>query len=147
MCSFCASKDETPLSSDRDKWPISKIEIGCFDQICNLLDLEHSKVSLMSALGGFNQTTAACIKKKYEAKGGLGIAEEVLYKWGSSNQENNVGALKKILTDTMQRVDIVGEIEKWEKLSVCHGCGIKLNKPCTVISINNTTGAGCSKVG
>ena len=129
MCSSFASKDETPLSSDRDKWPIGKIEIGCFDQICKLLDLEHSTVPLMSALGGFNQTTAALIKKKYEAKGGLGIAEEVLNKWGSSNQENNVGALKKILTDTMQRVDVVGEIEKWEKLSVCHGCGIKLNKP------------------
>jgi hypothetical protein len=37
-----------------------------------------------------------------------------------------VGALKKILKDTMQRDDVVEEIEKWENLSVCHGCGIKL---------------------
>jgi hypothetical protein len=129
MCSSCASKDETPLSSDREKWPIGKIEIGCFYQICNLLDLEYSKVPLMSALGGFDQTTAAGIKKTYEGKGGSGIAEAVLGKWGSSNQENNVGVLKKILKDTMQRVDVVGEIEKWEKLSICHGCGNKLNKP------------------
>jgi hypothetical protein len=148
MCSSCASTDETPPSSDREKWPIAKIECGCFHQICKLLDLANrSKVPLMSALGGFDQTTVAGIKTKYGEKGGLGTAEEVLGKWGSSNQENNVGALKKILKDTMQRVDVVGEIEKWEKLSVCHGCGIKLNKPCTVISINNTTGAGCSKVG
>jgi hypothetical protein len=58
----------------------------------------------------------------------VGTAEEVLNKWGSSNQENNVGALKKILKNTMQRDDVVVEIEKWENLSVCHGCGIKLNK-------------------
>jgi hypothetical protein len=129
MCGTCVSIDETPLSSDRDKWPIGKIEIGCFYQICHLLDLEYSKVPLMSALDGFNQTMAACIEKKYEGNGGVGIAKEVLCKWGSSDQENNVGALKKILKDTMQRDDVVVEIEKWENLRVCHGCGIKLNKP------------------
>jgi hypothetical protein len=59
----------------------------------------------------------------------LGTAKEVLGKWGSRNQENNVAALKKLLKDTMQRSDVVIEIEKWENLSVCHGCGIKLNKP------------------
>ena len=129
MCRSCASKDETPLSSDRDKWPIGKIEIGCFYQICDLLDLAYyNKEPLVSALGGFDLTAAACIEKKYEGNGGVGIAKEVLCKWGSSNQENDVGALKKILEDTMQRVDVVVEIEKWEKLSVCHGCGIKLNK-------------------
>ncbi|CAB4021516.1 Hypothetical predicted protein [Paramuricea clavata] len=130
MCGSCTSKDETQLSSDRDKWPIGKIENGCFHQICSLLDLAvRSKEPLMSALDGFDQTTAAGIKTKYEAKGGLGTAEEVLGKWGSRNQENNVGALKKILKDTMQRDDVVIEIEKWENLRVCHGCGIKLNKP------------------
>ena len=128
MCSSCDSS-ETPFSSDRDKWPIDKIEIGCFQQICKLLDLaEKSKEPLVSALDGFDQTTAAYIEKKYEREGGLGTAKEVLGKWGSINQENNVGALKKILEDTMQRVDVVVEIEKWENLSVCHGCGIKLNK-------------------
>ena len=130
VCSSCASKDETPLSSDRDKWPIGKIEIGCFYQICDLLDLAYcSKEPLMSALGCFDQTTAACIEKTYGEKGGFGIAKEALGKWGSSNQENNVGVLKKILEDTMQRSDVVVEIEKWENLSVCHGCGMKLNKP------------------
>jgi hypothetical protein len=130
MCSSCASKDETPLSSDQDKWPIGKIEIGCSQQICKLLDLaEKSKEPLMSALGCFDQTAAACIEKTYGEKGGFGTAKEALGKWGSSNQENNVGALKKILEDTMQRDDVVIEIEKWEKLSVCHGCGIKWNKP------------------
>jgi hypothetical protein len=131
MCESCTSKDETQLSSDRDKWPIGKIENGCFHQICSLLDLAvRSKEPLMSALDGFDQTMAAGIKTKYEAKGGLGTAKEVLNKWGSSNQENNnVGALKKILKDTMQRDDVVVEIEKLENLRVCHGCGIKLNKP------------------
>jgi hypothetical protein len=128
MCSCDSS--ETPFSSDRDKWPIDKIEIGCFQQICKLLDLaEKSKEPLVSALGGFDQTTAACIEKTYGEKGGMGTAKEVLGKWGSRNQENNVGALKKILEDTMKRVDVVVEIEKWENLSVCHGCGIKWNKP------------------
>ena len=126
MCSSCASKDKTPLSSDRDKWPIGKIEFGCFDEICKLLDLtDRSKKPLMSALGGFDQTMAACIEKKYERVGGLGIAEVVLGRWGSSNHENTVGALKKILKDTMQRDDVVVEIEEWENLSVCHGCGIR----------------------
>jgi protein-arginine kinase activator protein McsA len=131
MCGSCASKDETQLSSDRDKWPIDKIEIGCFHQICKLLDLAvRSKEPLMNALGCFDQTEAACIKITYETRGGSGTAEEVLSKWGSRNQENNnVGALKKILKDNMQRDDVVVKIEKWEKLSVCHGCGIKFNKP------------------
>ena len=40
-----------------------------------------------------------------------------------------MGALKKIFKDTMRRDDVVVEIEKWEKLSVCHGCQT------TVISI------------
>ena len=79
----------------------------------------------MSALGGFDQTMAACIEKKYERVGGLGIAEVVLGRWGSSNHENNVGALKKVLKDTMQRDDVVVEIEEWENLSVCHGCGTR----------------------
>jgi hypothetical protein len=128
MCSSCASKDETPLSSDRDKWPIGKIEIGCFHQICKLLDFANgSKGPLVSALGCFDQTEAAGIKMAYEAKGGLGTAEEVLFKWGSRNHENNVGALKKIVRYTLQRIDVVDEIEKWENSSVCHGCGIKLN--------------------
>jgi hypothetical protein len=128
MCSSCTSKDETQLSSDRYKWPIGKIENSCFRQICKLLDLaDRSKEPLMGALGGFDQTTAAYIEKKYEGNGGLGTAKKALGKWGSRNQENNVGALKKILKDTMQRVDVVDEIEKWENLSVCHGCGIKLN--------------------
>ena len=123
MCSSCASKDETQLSSDWEKWPIGKIEIGCFDEICKLLDLAYcSKKPLMNALGGLDQTTAAGIKITYEVKGGSGTAEVILSKWGSLNQENNVGALKKILKDTMQRDDVVVEIEKWEKLSVCHGC-------------------------
>jgi hypothetical protein len=66
MCSSCASKDETPLSSDREKWPIGKIEIGCFDEICKLLDLAYcSKKPLMNALGGLDQTTAAGIKITY----------------------------------------------------------------------------------
>jgi protein-arginine kinase activator protein McsA len=129
MCSSCASKDETPLSSDRNKWPIGKIEISCFQQICKLLDLaEKSKEPLVSALGCFDQITAARIVKTYGEKGGLGTAKELLGRWGSRNHENNVGALKKILKDTMQRSDVVIEIEKWENLSVCHGCGIKLNK-------------------
>jgi hypothetical protein len=128
MCSSCASKDETPFSSDQDKWPIGKIENGCFQQTCKLLDLAvRSKVPLTSALDGFDQTEAAYIKTKYEREGGVGTAEEVLGKWGSRNKENNVGALKKILKDKMQRSDVVDEIEKWENLSVCHGCGIKLN--------------------
>ncbi|CAB4043370.1 Hypothetical predicted protein [Paramuricea clavata] len=129
MCSFCTSKDETPLSSNRDKWPICKIENDCFGEICKLLDLaDRSKKPLMSALGSFDQTTAAYIEKKYEREGGVGTAKKVLCQWGSSNHKNNVGALKKILEDTMQRIDVVDEIEKWKKLSVCHGCGIKLNK-------------------
>ncbi|CAB4030925.1 Hypothetical predicted protein [Paramuricea clavata] len=130
MCSSCASKGETQLSSDRDKWPIGKIENSCFRQICKLLDLaDRSKEPLTGALGGFDQITVAYIEKKYEDKGGMGTAKKVLGKWGSRNKENNVGALKKILEDTMQRVDVVEEIEKWENLFVCHGCGIKLNKP------------------
>jgi hypothetical protein len=130
MCSSCVSKDETPLSDKRDEWPIGKIEIGCFNQICKLLDIDtRSKEPLMIALGGFDQTVAAGIKKKFEAKGGSGIAEEVLGKWGSSKHENNVGALKKILKDIMERNDVVLEIKKWEKLSVCHGCGARLDKP------------------
>ena len=129
MCSSCASKDETQLSSDRDKWCIGKVETGCFQKICELLDLaDRSKEPLVSALGCFDQTAAACIEKKYREKGGLGTAKEVLDKWGSRNRENNMGALKKILKDNMQRDDVVEEIEKWEKLSVCHGCGIKWNK-------------------
>ena len=130
MCSSCDSKDETPLSSDRDKWPIGKMENSSIREIRRLLDVaKRSKEPLMSALGGFDQTTAAYIETKYERQGGVGTAQEVLDKWGSRNHENNVGALKKILEDTMQRIDVVVEIEKWEKLSVCHGCGIKLNKP------------------
>ena len=130
MCSSCTSKDETQLASDRDKWPIAKIEIGCFHEICKLLDLAYcSKEPLVNALGGFDQTTAAGIKITCEVKGGSGTAEVILGKWGSSDQENNnVGALKKILKDTMQRDDVVVEIEKWENLSVCHGCGIKMYK-------------------
>jgi hypothetical protein len=130
MCESCDLKDETELSSDRDKWPIGKIETCCFHKICKLLDLaDHSKEPLMNALGGFDQTTVAYIEKKYEGNGGFGTAKKVLGKWGSRNQENNVGALKKILKDTMQRIDVVVEIEIWENLSICHGCGIKLNKP------------------
>jgi hypothetical protein len=125
MCSSCASS-ETQLSSDREKWPIGKIEIGCFQKICELLDLaDRSSEPLMTALGCFSQTTVAYIDTKYE-RVRVGIAKEVRDKWGSRNQENNVGALKKILKDTMQRDDVVEEIEKWENLSVCHGCGIKL---------------------
>jgi CDGSH-type Zn-finger protein len=125
MCSSCVSKDETPLSSDRDKWPIDKIDNACFHQICILLDLtEKSKVPLMSALDGFAQTTAAYIDKKYEIVR-VGIAKEVLCRWGSSNHKNNVGALKKIL----KKILVVDEIQKWENLRVCHGCGMKLNKP------------------
>ncbi|CAB3979785.1 5 -methylthioadenosine S-adenosylhomocysteine nucleosidase [Paramuricea clavata] len=132
MCSSCTSKDETQLSSDREKWPIAKIEIGCFHEICKLLDLAYcSKEPLVNALGSFDQTTAAGIKIAYEVKGGSGTAEVILGKWGSSDQENNnVGALKKILKDTMHRDDVVVEIEKWEKLSVCHGCvkrGVKIS--------------------
>ena len=128
MCGSCDLKHEMLLSSNKEKWPIGKIEYGCFHQICKLLDLSYcSKVPLMSALGGFDQTMAAFIEKKYEKEGGLGTAKEVLGMWGSSNHENNVSALKKILKDTMQRVDVVVEIEEWEKLSVCHRCGIKLN--------------------
>ncbi|CAB4003641.1 Hypothetical predicted protein [Paramuricea clavata] len=90
----------------------------------------------MNALGGFDQITAAYIKTKYGERGGVGTAEEVLNKWASRNRENNnVGALKKILEDTMQRDDVVEEIEKWEKLSVCHGCGIRLNKPYRMVTI------------
>jgi hypothetical protein len=130
MCSSCTSKDETQLLINRDEWPIGKIENGCFHNICKLLDLaDRSNEPLMSALDGFDQTMAACIKKRYEGNGGLGTAEEALGKWGSSNHENNVRALKKILKDTMKRVDVLDEIKKWEKLPVCHGCGIRLNKP------------------
>ena len=126
MCESCYLKDETQLSSDREKWPIGKIETCCFHKICKLLDLaDRSKEPLMNALGSFDQTEAAYIDKKYDR--GVGIAEVALGQWGSSNQENNVGALKKILKDTMERIDVVDEIEKWENLSVCHGSGIKLN--------------------
>jgi hypothetical protein len=129
MCTSCDTKDETQLSSDRDKWPIGKIENGCFQQICELLDIaKRNNRPLMSALDGFDQTMAACIKKEYEAKGGSGTTEEVLGKWGSSKHENNVGALKKILKKIVKRVDVLDVIEKWKKLSVCHGCGIRLNK-------------------
>jgi hypothetical protein len=129
MCSSCSSKGATQLSSDRDKWPIGKIEIGCFQKICKLLDLaDWNNEPLISALDGFDRTMAAEIKKKYEANGGLGTAEEVLGKWGSSNHENNVEALQKILKDIVKRVDVFDEIEQWENLSVCHGCGVKLNK-------------------
>ena len=110
MCESCYLKDETQLSSDRDKWPIGKIETCCFHKICKLLDLaDRSKEPLMSALDGFDQITAAYIDKKYDR--GVGIAEVALGQWGSSNQENNVGALKKILKDTMERIVLLTRLK------------------------------------
>ena len=125
MCVSCRATNEHP--DDRNKWPIHKVEIGYFEKICELLDLhEHSKVPILSALECFNHTEVATMKQKFEAQGGIGLAKVALQKWGTGKRQNNVGALKKIVENTMERIDVLEEIEKWEKLPVCHGCGIKL---------------------
>ncbi len=117
------------LPADRNKWPILKIELGCWEEICDQLDLdERSKKSLLVALNCFTNNEAESIKKLCEPKGGKGVAKKALGMWATADRTHNVGALKEILS-SMPRVDVVQVIENWEKLSVCHGCGIKLKKP------------------
>ena len=126
MCGECVENDKSQQPHDRDNWPIYKIENGCLEEICKLLDLDRSAKSLMVALGCFSANEAALITKEFMPSG-CGIAKRALDRWGASKKENNVGALKKILEETMQRVDVVNVIEDWEKKRVCHGCGVKLN--------------------
>ena len=125
MCGMCVINREEQLPDDRDKWPIDKIEHGCFQKMCELIDLsDRSKIPLMSALSGFSNNDADSITQEFTAKGGRGIAKKALGKWGASDRSHNVGALKEILQHAMQRVDVILEIERWEKMSVCHGCGL-----------------------
>jgi hypothetical protein len=120
--------DETHLPQDRDKWPISQIENGCFQAICNLLDLSYlSKEPLLSALG-FTQNGATSITQEFMATRGKGVANKALGIWGTSHCKNNVWALKKIVKSTMKRNDVFCVIKNWEKLPVCHGCGINLQE-------------------
>jgi hypothetical protein len=127
MCVSCGATNKNQLPDDRNKWPIDKIEISSFQKISKLLDLDQfSKVPILSALECFDRLEIATMKKQCEAKGGTGIAEVALQRWGTGKRQNNVGALKKIVEETMGRVDVLDEIENWEKLCVCHGCGIKL---------------------
>jgi hypothetical protein len=128
MCGKCVMNCETQLPDDpdRDEWPIDKIEHGCFQKMCELIDLyDRSKIPLMSALGCFCNTEADSINQEFKATGGMGIAKKALGRWGTSHRSHNVGALKEILQYTMKRMDVIREIERWEKMSVCHGCGIK----------------------
>jgi hypothetical protein len=125
MCGKCVMNGETQLPDGRDKWPIDKIEHGCLQKMCELIDLHYNKTPLMSALGCFSNTEADSIAQEFTVTGGIGIARKALGRWGTSDRSHNVGALKRILQYTMERVDVVVEIERWEKMSVCHGCGIK----------------------
>jgi DNA-nicking Smr family endonuclease len=120
-------KDETHLPQDRDKWPISQIENGCFQAICHLLDLHYlsNKEPLLSALG-FTQNEATSITQEFMARRGKGMANKALGIWGTSHRKNNVGVLKNIVKRTMRRDDVFCVIKNWEKLPVCHGCGINL---------------------
>ena len=119
---------ETKLPADRNKWPIYKIELGYLEKICKLLDLERSDKSLLVALSCFTGDDAASIKTEFAPTGGQGMANKALGRWATADLTHNVGALKEILS-SMPRVDVLQQIEHWEKLSVCHGCGIKLKKP------------------
>jgi hypothetical protein len=127
MCVSCRATNVNQLPDARNEWPIHKVEISYFQKICKLLDLgEGSKQPILSALECFDQIEVATIKQKFEEKGGIGIANVALQKWGTADRKNNVGALKKIVENTMKRIDVLVEIENWEQLCVCHGCGIKL---------------------
>ena len=127
MCDECVMNSETQLSDERDKWPIDKIEHGCLQKMCELIDLpDRSREPLMSALGDFSNNEADSITQEFTATGGKGISKRALDMWGTSDRSHNVGALKEILRHTMRRDDVIQRIEKWEKMSVCHGCGIKL---------------------
>jgi hypothetical protein len=127
MCARCRTKNKNQLPDDRNQWPINKFELSYLQAICKLLDLDHvSNEPILSALECFTQLEAATMKKKFEANGGIGLAEDALQQWGAADGENNVGALKKIVENKMKRIDVLDEIKKWEKLFVCHGCGIKL---------------------
>ncbi len=129
MCDHCIMKQGTQPSADRNEWPIDKIELGYLEEICKLLDLDdRSKKPLLVALGCFTSIDAASIIKQFEPKGGKGIAKKALGIWGTVDRTHSVGALKKILS-SMPRCDVLQVIENWEKLSVCHGCGITLKKP------------------
>ena len=123
MCSSCSLKNEQPLSPDRNEWPIHKIETSYYEEICKLLDIkDRSSLSICAVLGCFPQTEAKAIEQQF--KNGTGVANKALSIWGASNRANNVGALKKIFEE--KRYDVFEEIEKWEKIPVCHGCGVKL---------------------
>ena len=125
LCSVCIANCENP--GDRDSWPIHKIEHGCLDEIYMLLDLEdRSNKSLLAALG-FTSTDADSIRQTCRQKG-CSMAKNALGKWGTSEKVHNVGALKKILKNELKRVDVLEVFEKWEKLHVCHGCGVKLRQ-------------------
>jgi hypothetical protein len=89
---------------------------------------DRSNESLLVALGCFSTNQADLIKQEFKPSG-RGMAKKALDLWGTSERENNVGALKKILQDTMKRMDVLTEIEDWNKLHVCHGCGVKLSQP------------------
>ena len=120
MCHRCIMKDETHLPQDRDKWPISQIENGCFQAICHLLDLHYlSKEPLLSALG-FTQNGTTSNPQEFMATRGKGMANKALGMWGTSEHGNNVGALKKIVKRTMKRDDVFCVIKNWEKQPVWH---------------------------
>ena len=131
MCKPCLNAKESPLPKERELWPIDKIELGCFQEICELLDLEErnrNNTSILSALGCFSQNEAEKIKKQ-AGKGGDGLAPKIaLGRWGTNDLENNVGALKKILENSLARSDVLQKFTKWEEMSVCHGCGVQLDK-------------------
>ena len=127
MCPRCIMADKTDLPQDRNKWPIAQIEKGCFQEICNLLDLyDLSKEPLLSALNCFTTKEVTLITQEFMATRGKGMASKALGIWGTSEDGNNVGALKDILKNTMKRVDVLEKIENWEKQSVCYGCGINI---------------------
>ncbi|CAB4028249.1 Hypothetical predicted protein [Paramuricea clavata] len=129
MCPRCIMTDETDLPQDRNKWPIAQIEKDCFQEICNLLDLyDLSKEPLMIALDCFTTKEVTLITQEFMATRGKGMASKALGIWGTSEDGNNVGTLKDILKNTMERVDVLEKIENWEKLSVCYGCGINLQE-------------------
>ena len=89
---------------------------------------DRNNESLLAALGCFSTNQADQIKQKFKPSG-CGMAKKALDVWGTSEKKNNIGALKKILQDTMKRMDVLTKIEDWNKLHVCHGCGVKLSQP------------------
>ncbi|CAB3993156.1 5 -methylthioadenosine S-adenosylhomocysteine nucleosidase-like isoform X16 [Paramuricea clavata] len=138
------AEDTIDAKNENEKRTQMKININAernHSQIqkCVLVVVLQTKISFrMTATSGQSIKSKSVLSKRFAsyltlmmskqcgAKGGTGIAEVALQKWGTGNRQHNVGALKKIVEETMARVDVINEIENWEQLCVCHGCGNKL---------------------